>query len=73
MGLGLELFQDMIGNNGTLAMAALSFMDVVVLGRQMKLEADCLQHLRADAFPMSIDKIDCQYYVNRVPVFVLPG
>lgn len=43
-----------------------------LLGRDILIEADCVQHMKADVFPMKITKVDCKYYYKDVRVLVLP-
>ncbi|KAG5189503.1 hypothetical protein JKP88DRAFT_233076 [Tribonema minus] len=68
------LARDAAANGGTLVTRAHSTMDVSVLGgaARARLEAECVQHLRADAFPMEVTYIDCRYYMGRHRVPMLP-
>lgn len=36
------------------------------------IEADCVQHMQADVFPIKITEIDCKYYFKNVRVLLLP-
>lgn len=40
--------------------------------RDILIEADCVQHMQADVFPIKINEIDCKYYYKNVRVLVLP-
>lgn len=40
--------------------------------RDMVIEADCMQHMKTDVFPIHITKIDCKYFYKAVRVLVLP-
>ena len=40
--------------------------------RDVLVQADCMQHMQADVFPMQIIKIKCKYYYKNVRVPVLP-
>ncbi|CAM9736470.1 unnamed protein product [Discosporangium mesarthrocarpum] len=72
MSMGIQMGREVQRNNGTLVSHSFATMHVTVLSRPISIEADCVQHMRADLFPIKITKIDCKYYFKKVWVPMLP-
>eukprot|EP00904_Undaria_pinnatifida_P002477 jgi/Undpi1/1222/HiC_scaffold_108.g14136.m1 len=61
-----------VADGGVIASRAMAAMDVNVMGGDLLIEADCMQHMQADVFPIQILKIKCKYYYKNVRVLMLP-
>ncbi|CAM9511666.1 unnamed protein product [Scytosiphon promiscuus] len=61
-----------VADGGVIVSRALAVMDITVAGGDILVEADCVQHLQANVFPIKINKIDCKYYYKNVRVLALP-
>ncbi|CAN0459409.1 unnamed protein product [Ascophyllum nodosum] len=58
-------------DEGVIVSRTTAVMEGTVLGGDLLVDADCIQHLRTDVFPMQIVLIDCKYYYKSVPVPIL--
>jgi hypothetical protein len=63
VGVGLSMYGDMRDNDGVVVTKTLAYTTVRVLWRSLELEAECMQHLKADVFPMVVTKIECNYFM----------
>ncbi|CAN0213418.1 unnamed protein product [Ectocarpus sp. 6 AP-2014] len=61
-----------VADGGVIVSRASAVMDVKVMGGDILIEADCVQHMQADVFPIKINEVDCKYYYKNVRVPVLP-
>eukprot|EP00903_Cladosiphon_okamuranus_P018323 g16857.t1 len=61
-----------VSDGGVIVSRALAVMDVTVMGGDILIEADCVQHMQADVFPIKINEINCKYFYKNVRVMVLP-
>lgn len=58
--------------SATLFAVLLFLLQRVRYNRDILIDADCVQHMQADVFPIKITEIDCKYYFKNVRVLVLP-
>ncbi|CAM9756591.1 unnamed protein product [Phaeothamnion confervicola] len=70
--VALQLGREIAAKNGTVLTKARSYMDVTIFRQKLMLEAECVQELQADVFPVRIKRIECSYFYNDALIPVLP-